>query len=88
MCATASRLVPPPDSTVLVAIFICSVEISVTDDSKHSLPVDWKCPWQHPAGLAKHEVGCSSADGGAVKNYLDIWLCMEQAACKVKGALQ
>lgn len=69
-----------------LALFADRVKISVTDEKKHSLPVDKKCVWQHPAGLAKHEVGCLSADGGAMKSYFDIWLCMQQAACEIKGA--
>ena len=85
--ATVSPLVSQIITIVLIAIFTNRVEISVTDEHKHTLPVDRKCVWQHPEGLAKHEVGCFSADGGAAKSYFDIWLCMEQAACTINGAL-
>lgn len=68
-------------------MFTDRVEISITDENKHSLPVDRKCPWQHPLGLAKREIDCVSADGGPLKSYFDIWLCMEEAACPLKGAL-
>lgn len=87
VCPTASLLILPTDTTVMIAIFTARVEIRVTDENKHSLPVDPLCPWQHPSGLAKREVGCSSADGSPLKNYFDIWLCMEQAACTINGAL-
>lgn len=74
-------------TNVFIAIFTNRVEISVTDGLKHTLPVNQTCVWQHLQGLAIHDVGCFSADGGAAKNYFDIWLCMEQAACTINGAL-
>lgn len=86
MGETLLPLVSPTTTTVLIAIVTNRVEISVTDTLKHGLPVNSRCAWQHSVGLAKHGLGCLSADGGAAKSYIDIWLCMKQAACKIDGA--
>lgn len=85
---TGLPLVTSTGPIVLTTIFTRRVAIRVTDEGKHTLPVDGTCLWHHPLGLAKHEVGCYSADGDAAKNFFDIWLCMEQAACTINGVLQ
>lgn len=86
MCnATVSPLVSPTATIVMIALIPDRVEISITDEDKHSLPVNRTCVWHHPQGLAKHELGCFSADGGAAKSYFDLWLCMVQAACTING---
>ena len=85
MGETLLPLVSPTTTTVLIAIVTNRVEISVTDTLKHGLPVNSRCAWQHSVGLAKHGLGCLSADGGAAKSYFDLWLCMVQAACTING---
>lgn len=81
-----SALVAQTAMILLIAIVPDRVEIYVTDESKHTMPVPKTCAWQHPQGLARHEIGCISADGGVAESFFDIWLCMKQAACEITGA--
>lgn len=61
------------------------VEIRVTDEQKHTLPVDARCNWQHSHGIALKGVECLSADGKPVEGFNDIWLCMKEAECEITG---
>lgn len=57
----------------------------MTDEQKHTLPVNARCKWQHSHGIALRGVGCLSADGNPADSFNDIWLCMEEAECEITG---
>ena len=65
---------------------IFRVEIRVSSESKHRLPVQGGCRWSHNGGIARPEEGCRTVAGRPVQNFHDIWLCMVEANCEVSGA--
>lgn len=65
---------------------ISRVEIHVSSENKHRLPVQRECRWSHNSGITRREEGCLTVAGRPVQNFHDIWLCMVEANCDVSGA--
>ena len=70
-----------------VRIALARVEIRITFQNKHKLPVGSPCRYNHVGTIAVKGGGCLTVDGRAVENVDDIELCMEEADCTIEGVL-
>ena len=65
------------------------VIVNVRGHSKHSFPVDRKCPWQHIDNVTPAEAGCLTVDGRndgrRVGDHRDTARCFDVNPCEVVG---
>lgn len=72
---------------VFLGEYVSRVEIRVSSESKHRLPVTNVCRWYHSQSIAMNQEGCWSVGGRPVEKYNDIRLCMAEANCEISGTL-
>lgn len=66
------------------------VEIVLTKNKKHTLPVEAGCAYSHSGGMDLgrpgeliEKVACTFEDGSKVQNTDDLWRCMHSANCEI-----
>ena len=63
------------------------VEIIISYNNKHRLPVESGCRYQHSDTISLEDEGCLSVNGTPVENYYGIERCVEEADCTIEGGL-
>eukprot|EP00903_Cladosiphon_okamuranus_P006272 g6154.t1 len=60
------------------------VTVSVGGGEKHNLPVNRECAYWHIGNVATSSEGmCQYEDGRPLENQVDLWKCVEEAACSI-----
>lgn len=55
----------------------------LTNEDKHTLPVDADCGYSHSKGIAKNGRVCGPRDGPELRHFADLYQCTQDAACRI-----